>query len=55
MWTKRIVRLVAWFHSRILVKAGGTKKASARLKIQLPAADTPTPLALYVNGKTSDA
>lgn len=39
----------------MLVKAGGTKKARAKLKIQLPAADTPTPLARYLKGKTSDA
>ena len=38
----------------MLVNAGATKYANAKLKIQLPAADRPTPLARYFKGKISE-
>lgn len=38
----------------IFLNAGGTKYASAKLKIQLAAVARPTPLARYCRGKISD-
>jgi hypothetical protein len=38
----------------MLVNAGATKYARAKLKIQLVAAEMPTPLARYLSGKTSE-
>jgi hypothetical protein len=38
----------------IFVKAGATKYARAKLKIQFVAADIPTPFARYLSGKISE-
>jgi hypothetical protein len=49
--TPKIIYVFHW----MLWKAGATKYARAKLKIQLVAAETPTPLARYFSGKTSEA
>lgn len=48
--TPNIMYVFHW----MLVNAGATKYASAKLKIQLPAAERPTPLARYFRGNISD-
>jgi hypothetical protein len=49
--TPKMIYVLHW----MFVKAGATKYARAKLKIQFPAADRPTPLARYLRGKTSAA
>lgn len=53
MTVQNIPKMMYVFHW-MLVKAGATKYASAKLKIQFPAAERPTPLARYFRGNISD-